>query len=58
MKYQAAVLDVKLKYIDEENKKRRMIAKYYHQHIKNDKILLPGLPADEEETCMASVCSA
>lgn len=46
---QAAVLDVKLKYIDEENKQRRMIAKYYHQHIKNDKILLPGLPADEEE---------
>lgn len=46
---QAAVLDVKLKYIDEENKQRRMIAKYYHQHIKNDKILLPEQPADEEE---------
>jgi len=51
---QAAVLDVKLKYIDEENKQRRMIAKYYHQHIKNDKILLPEQPG---RTCMAFVCS-
>jgi len=46
---QAAVLDVKLRYIDEENKQRRGIAKYYLQSIKNEKIFLPELPADEEE---------
>lgn len=38
---QAAVLDVKLKYLDEDNKKRREIAKYYIENIKNDKIILP-----------------
>lgn len=38
---QAAFLTVKLKYLDEENQKRREIAKYYWEHIKNDKIILP-----------------
>ena len=38
---QAAFLTVKLKYLDEENQKRREIAKYYCEHIKNDKIILP-----------------
>ncbi len=38
---QAAVLDVKLKYLDEDNKKRREISKYYIENIKNDKIILP-----------------
>ena len=38
---QAAVLDVKLKYLDEDNNKRREIAKYYINNIKNPKIILP-----------------
>lgn len=46
---QAAVLDVKLKYIDEENARRREIAKRYISEIKNDKIVLPVNPEDEQE---------
>lgn len=38
---QAAVLYVKLKYLDDENQRRREIAKYYCDNIKNDKIKLP-----------------
>ncbi len=38
---QAAMLRVKLKYIDEESKKRREIANYYLQNIKNGNIILP-----------------
>lgn len=37
---QAAVLDVKLKYLDEDNEKRRKIANYYLENIKNEKIIL------------------
>jgi dTDP-4-amino-4,6-dideoxygalactose transaminase len=46
---QAAVLDVKLKYIDAENEIRRAIAKRYIQEIENDKIILPEMPQDEQE---------
>ena len=38
---QAAVLDVKLPYLDEDNNKRREIAKYYRDNIKNPQIILP-----------------
>lgn len=38
---QAAVLDVKLKYLDDDNGRRREIAKYYRENIKNPKIILP-----------------
>ncbi|MDX4048713.1 DegT/DnrJ/EryC1/StrS family aminotransferase [Aliarcobacter skirrowii] len=38
---QAAMLRVKLKYLDEESNKRREIANYYLQNIKNDNIILP-----------------
>jgi dTDP-4-amino-4,6-dideoxygalactose transaminase len=38
---QAAVLDVKLKYLDGDNAKRQQIAKYYYDHINNPKITLP-----------------
>jgi len=38
---QAAVLRVKLKYLDEENQKRREIASYYLDHIHNPEIILP-----------------
>lgn len=46
---QAAVLDVKLKYIDEENAVRRRIAKRYISEIKNLEIILPEMPSDEKE---------
>ena len=38
---QAAILRVKLKYLDEDNKIRRDIAEYYCQNIVNDKVILP-----------------
>ncbi len=40
---QAAVLYVKLKYLDEENQRRREIAQYYCNKVKNGKIILPML---------------
>lgn len=41
---QAAILDVKLKYLDKDNQKRKLVAKYYLDHIKNPKITLPIVP--------------
>ena len=38
----AAVLDVKLKYLDEDNKRRQQLAAYYYEHIDNPLILLPS----------------
>jgi dTDP-4-amino-4,6-dideoxygalactose transaminase len=38
---QAAILNVKLKYLDEDNEYRRKIAKYYIEHIINKNIILP-----------------
>lgn len=38
---QAAVLDVKLKYLDGDNAKRQQIAKFYYDNINNPKITLP-----------------
>ncbi|MFH1744854.1 MAG: DegT/DnrJ/EryC1/StrS family aminotransferase [bacterium] len=38
---QAAVLSVKLKYLDEENKRRLEIAKIYLEKINNKKLILP-----------------
>lgn len=46
---QAAILDVKLKYIDSENKRRTEIAKRYISEIKNPKIILPEFPENEDE---------
>ncbi len=37
----AAVLDVKLPYLDKDNERRREISKYYRENIKNSKIILP-----------------
>lgn len=37
----AAVLNIKLKYIDEDNNHRKMIAKYYIDNIKHPDIILP-----------------
>ena len=38
---QAAILDVKLKYLDEDIKKRQEVATYYYEHINNPLIELP-----------------
>lgn len=38
---QAAILRVKLNYLEEDNKKRREIAQYYCDNIKNENIILP-----------------
>ena len=38
---QAAILDVKLKYLDEDIKKRQEVAAYYYEHINNELITLP-----------------
>lgn len=45
---QAAVLDVKLKYLEEDNAHRKMIAHYYYEHICNPLITLPDLLPDEQ----------
>lgn len=38
---QAAVLDVKLKHLDEDNALRKQVAKYYIEHINNPAIITP-----------------
>lgn len=38
---QAAVLDVKLKYLEQDNKHRQEVAAYYYEHINNPLISLP-----------------
>ncbi len=40
---QAAILDVKLKYLTEEIASRRSVAKRYMNEIKNDKLIIPSL---------------
>jgi dTDP-4-amino-4,6-dideoxygalactose transaminase len=46
---QAAVLRIKLKYLDAENVQRRSIAGYYLQNIKNNIITLPVAPENDKE---------
>ena len=43
----AAILDVKLKYLDEDNKKRQQLAAYYYEAIDNPLITLPLRLSDE-----------
>ena len=45
---QAAVLDVKLKYLIEDNQHRKEVAHYYYEHINNPLITLPDLLPDEQ----------
>lgn len=40
---QAGILSVKLKYLDDENTKRKVIAQYYLNHINNPEIILPEI---------------
>lgn len=44
---QAAVLDVKLRHLDEDNCQRQRVAAYYYNHIKNPLVTLPTRMADE-----------
>lgn len=46
---QAAILRVKLNYLNEENEARRKIANMYLEKIKNDQIILPAAPKNPEE---------
>lgn len=45
---QAAVLDVKLKYLVEDNLHRKKVAHYYYEHINHPLITLPDLLPDEQ----------
>lgn len=45
---QAAVLDVKLKYLEEDNQHRKEVAHYYYKHIDNPLVTLPDLLSDEQ----------
>ncbi len=48
---QAAVLDVKLRHLDEDLKARQVIANYYYDHINNPLITLPKRLPDTENVC-------
>lgn len=45
---QVAVLDVKLKYLVEDNAHRKQVANYYYDHINNPLITLPDRLPDEQ----------
>ncbi|MCR8697847.1 DegT/DnrJ/EryC1/StrS family aminotransferase [Campylobacter sp. LMG 7929] len=44
---QAAVLNIKLKYLDQDNTVRARIAKYYIENIKNSLVILPHIDDDK-----------
>jgi dTDP-4-amino-4,6-dideoxygalactose transaminase len=44
---EAAVLNVKLKYLDKINKERQQLAAYYNRHIDNDLIITPKIEVME-----------
>lgn len=45
---QAAVLDVKLKYLVEDNEHRKQVANYYYDHISNPLVTLPDRLPDNQ----------
>ena len=45
---QAAILDVKLHHLDDDNKHRQQIAAYYYEHISNPLITLPKRLPEEQ----------
>ncbi len=47
---QAAILGIKLKYLDSDNEKRRVAANYYISYIKNPQVTLPKMPAEKSRT--------
>jgi dTDP-4-amino-4,6-dideoxygalactose transaminase len=44
---QAALLSVRLKYLDEDNRRRVEMARYYSENIKNSQIILPQVDNEE-----------
>ncbi len=44
---QAAFLEIKLKHLDSDNESRRAVAKFYHENITNNKIVLPECVSEE-----------
>lgn len=46
---QAAILDEKLKHLDNENQRRQEIAVFYNDNIKNDALTLPQIPENGNE---------
>ena len=46
---QAAILSVKLKYLNKENKRRQKIADLYSTGIKNKQLVLPDVPLNKNE---------
>lgn len=44
---QAGILSVKLKYLDDENSRRRLIANYYINHIQHPDVILPSVINDD-----------
>ena len=44
---EAAILDVKLRHLDEDNARRKAIAAHYLTHITNPKVVLPQVPAPD-----------
>ena len=44
---QAAMLSVKLKYLDQDNQKRRAVARFYRENIVNPQIVLPQVKNEE-----------
>ncbi len=60
---QAAVLSVKLRYLDADNRRRKQIANYYYSNIDNPELLLSGLsewqtaqPLASDESCRDEAC--
>ena len=45
---QAAILDVKLKYLVADNRHRKEVAHYYYEHLNNPLVTLPDLLPDEQ----------
>ncbi len=48
---QAAVLRVKLKWLDEENERRRRIARAYTNRLEDTALILPQIPAGDSHAC-------
>lgn len=44
---QAAILSVKLRHLDDDNRRRQQIARYYYEHISNPLITMPTRLSDE-----------
>ncbi len=48
---QAAVLNVKLRYLDIENESRRNVARYYYSHLNTKKFRLPHIDISDSNVC-------